>query len=338
MSDPAAPPVSSRDTPRFGTRERHQELGAAFQGQGEDYDRLRPGYPDQVLDAIVAALPGGAPSAAPGAPDVAAGAPDGALSAADSFAPGKARTAVDIGAGTGKLSLQLARRGLDVIALDPSRSMLDTAEEAYRASSAGDSDPGAPVGSFRTALASAEDTGLPESSADLVTVAQAWHWFDTEAAGAEIARILRPGGVLALLWNSLDVQIPWVHRYSRIMHAGDVYRDDFTPPITPHFTLRERIVEHWEDPRTTQELIDLARTRSYVITAPPERREKVLANLDWYLHEHLGHAPGSEVGMPYRTDLFLFGADAGSARAAASAPVAATAPDAADADSGAEDA
>jgi SAM-dependent methyltransferase len=225
-----------------------------------------------------------------------------------------------------------------VIALDPSRSMLDTAEEAYRASSAGDSDPGAPVGSFRTALASAEDTGLPESSADLVTVAQAWHWFDTEAAGAEIARILRPGGVLALLWNSLDVQIPWVHRYSRIMHAGDVYRDDFTPPITPHFTLHERIVEHWEDPRTTQELIDLARTRSYVITAPPERREKVLANLDWYLHEHLGHAPGSEVGMPYRTDLFLFGADAGSARAAASALVAATAPDAADADSGAEDA
>ncbi|MCG7311185.1 class I SAM-dependent methyltransferase, partial [Brachybacterium sp. ACRRE] len=139
--------------------------------------------------------------------------------------------------------------------------------------------------------------------------AQAWHWFDTEAAGAEIARILRPGGVLALLWNSLDVQIPWVHRYSRIMHAGDVYRDDFSPPITPHFTLRERIVRHWEDPRTTHELIDLARTRSYVITAPPERREKVLANLDWYLHEHLGHTPGSEVGMPYRTDLFLFAAE-----------------------------
>lgn len=341
MSDTAVPPVSSRDSPRFGTRERHQELGAAFQGQGEDYDRLRPGYPEQVLDAIVVALPDGAAGAradAAGARDSALGALHAAPGAAPSSAPGVARTAVDIGAGTGKLSLQLARRGLDVIALDPSRSMLDTAEEAYRASSAEGADPDAPAGSLHTHLASAEDTGLPDSSADLVTVAQAWHWFDTEAAGAEIARILRPGGVLALLWNSLDVQIPWVHRYARIMHAGDVHRDDFTPPITPHFTLRERIVQHWEDPRTTHELIDLARTRSYVITAPPERREKVLANLDWYLHEQLGHAPGSVVGMPYRTDLFLFGADAGTARAATSSRDAATPPDAAGSDSRAKDA
>ncbi|MFE5776762.1 class I SAM-dependent methyltransferase [Brachybacterium sp. NPDC056505] len=302
MSDPAVPPVSSRDTPRFGTRERHRQLGAAFQGQGGDYNRLRPGYPPEVLDAILAALPSHDGEA--GAPK--AGTPAGAP---------RAHVAVDLGAGTGKLSLQLARRGLDVIAVDPSRSMLETAEQAYESmsSSADDpadpADPAVPVGSLRTLQASAEDTGLPDASADLVSVAQAWHWFDTEAAGAEIARILRPGGVLALLWNSLDVQIPWVHRYSRIMHAGDVYRDDFSPPITPHFALRERIVRHWEDPRTTHELIDLARTRSYVITASPERREKVLANLDWYLHEHLGHAPGSEVGMPYRTDLFLFEAE-----------------------------
>ena len=56
----------------------------------------------------------------------------------------------------------------------------------------------------------------------------------------------------------------------------------------------------------TQDVIDLARTRSYVITAPEERRQKVLANLDWYLHDHLGHARGARVGVPYRTDLFLY--------------------------------
>jgi SAM-dependent methyltransferase len=286
------PPVSSRDAPRFATRERHQELASAFQSQGGDYDRLRPGYPAAVLDAL-----------------------GGALSSEGSLSPGDGDV-VDLGAGTGKLSLQLVARGLDVTAVDPSRSMLETAERAlaratdeHGAAGPADAEPepsASAPGSLHTLVATAEDTGLPDASADLVTVAQAWHWFDTAAAGAEIARILRPGGVLALLWNSLDVQIPWVHRYSRIMHAGDVHRDDFTPPITPHFTLRERIVERWEDQRTTHELIDLARTRSYVITAPPERREKVLANLDWYLHEHLGHAPGSEVGMPYRTDLFLF--------------------------------
>ena len=54
------------------------------------------------------------------------------------------------------------------------------------------------------------------------------------------------------------------------------------------------------------DLVDLARTRSYVITAEEERREKVLANLDWYVHEHLGHGRGSTVGLPYRTDLFLY--------------------------------
>lgn len=164
----------------------------------------------------------------------------------------------------------------------------------------------AAAGPIRTHLASAEDTGLPAASADLVTAAQAWHWFEADRAAAEARRLLRPDGVLALLWNTLDVQIPWVHRYSRIMHAGDVQRDDFSPPMTGDFTLLERKVMRWEDPRTTGELIDLARTRSYVITASEATRAKVLANLDWYLHEHLGHERGAVVGLPYRTDLFLY--------------------------------
>ncbi|PWH06364.1 SAM-dependent methyltransferase [Brachybacterium endophyticum] len=275
MPDPAAsspgaiPPVSSRDTPRFRSVDQQRALAAAFQGQGADYDRLRPGYPAPVIDGLVEQLPDGA------------------------------RDVVDLGAGTGKLSVELVARGLGVTAVDPSSSMLDAARAAAEGTATSSS------GSFHTRVASAEDTGLPDDSADLVTVAQAWHWFDTEAACHEIARILRPGGLLALIWNSLDVQIPWVHRYSRIMHAGDVYRDDFTPPLGGLFHQRERVVHRWEDPRTTQELIDLARTRSYVITAAPERREKVLSNLDWYLHEHLEHERGSIVPLPYRTDLFV---------------------------------
>ncbi|MCG7311228.1 class I SAM-dependent methyltransferase, partial [Brachybacterium sp. ACRRE] len=124
MSDPAVPPVSSRDTPRFGTRERHRQLGAAFQGQGGDYDRLRPGYPPEVLDAIFAALP---------SHDGQAGTPKAGTPAGTPAGAPRSHVAVDLGAGTGKLSLQLARRGLDVIAVDPSRSMLETAEQAYAA-------------------------------------------------------------------------------------------------------------------------------------------------------------------------------------------------------------
>ncbi|WP_316249063.1 hypothetical protein [Brachybacterium sp. Z12] len=119
-------------------------------------------------------------------------------------------------------------------------------------------------------------------------------------------RLLADGGVLALVWNMLDVTIPWVHRLSRIMHAGDIHREDFLPTVGPELELTERSVHQWQDPMPTQDVIDLARTRSYVITAPEERRAKVLANLDWYLHEHLGHAPGDIVGVPYRTDLVLY--------------------------------
>ena len=266
---PPIPPISARDEPRFGSAERKRTLAGAFAGQGADYDRLRPGYPDAVLDAMLAPLAGSAPTL----------------------------RAIDLGAGTGKLSSALAERGLEVTAVDTSEAMLEVARARGRTIAAG---------SLSTHLARAEETGLPAASAELVTVAQAWHWFDAEEASAEVARLLAPGGVLALVWNMLDVTIPWVHRLSRIMHAGDIHREDFRPSTGPELELAERSVHHWEDPMPTGDVIDLARTRSYVITAPEERRQKVLANLDWYLHDHLGHARGARVGVPYRTDLFLY--------------------------------
>src|SRR5699024_1003552 len=61
---PPIPPISARDEPRFRDRARKQALAAAFEGQGEDYDRLRPGYPDAALDAMLAHVPvrsGGGP-------------------------------------------------------------------------------------------------------------------------------------------------------------------------------------------------------------------------------------------------------------------------------------
>ena len=277
---PPVPPISARDEPRFGSAARKSALASAFQEQGEDYDRLRPGYPDAVLDALLAAVP---------AP------------------PGPVVRAIDLGAGTGKLSWALVGRGLEVTAVDTSAAMLDTARRRGANGGPAEEPTGGPTeGTLTTHLAPAEETGLPARSAELVTVAQAWHWFDAEAASAEVVRLLAPGGVLALVWNMLDVTIPWVHRLSRIMHAGDIHREDFRPTVGAGLELTGRSVHQWEDPMPTQDVIDLARTRSYVITAPEERRAKVLSNLDWYLHEHLGHAPGSTVGVPYRTDVFLY--------------------------------
>ncbi|AXK46146.1 class I SAM-dependent methyltransferase [Brachybacterium saurashtrense] len=270
---PPIPPVSGRDEPRFGSAERKAALAGAFAAQGADYDRLRPGYPETVLEAMLA------PFAAP------------------------PRRAIDLGAGTGKLSRSLVERGLEVTAVDTSAAMLEVARGGGEVADG--------TGTLATRVAPAEATGLPAASAELVTVAQAWHWFDAQAASAEAVRLLAPGGVLALVWNMLDVTIPWVHRLSRIMHAGDIHREDFAPTVGPGLELAARSVHQWQDPMPTQDVIDLARTRSYVITAPEDRRQKVLANLDWYLHDHLGHARGAVVGVPYRTDLFLYRAVAG---------------------------
>jgi ubiquinone/menaquinone biosynthesis C-methylase UbiE len=236
--------------PRFTSSRQREQLAASFQGQGEEYDRLRPGYPEPVIDAILTT--------------------------------GHPTSAVDLGAGTGKLSCSLARRGLDVVAVDPSDSMLQVA--ATRWADGGAALPGA-AGSLRTQVGTAEATGLPDHGADLVTVAQAWHWFDPEAACAEITRVLRPCGVLGLLWNTLDVSVPWVHRLSRIMHAGDVHKEEFEPPMTEAFSLQRRVAHFWKQPMSTPDLVDLARTRSYVISAAPHVRDKVLANLDWYIHD-----------------------------------------------------
>ncbi|EYT49403.1 class I SAM-dependent methyltransferase [Brachybacterium muris] len=355
---PPVPPVSARNEPRFRSAERKSSLAEAFADQGEDYDRLRPGYPGPVIDAILSAAHAPAPAPGPAlATDRAAGTPDPASTtpAPSSTTPDSASTAldhvtsagplrvVDLGAGTGKLSWALVDGGCAVTAVDTSEAMLETARRrgpsatsaapacsdaavpsaAQLTTQAGPSaaqlttqasssaaqlttQASSSAAQLTTHVARAESTGLPAAGADLVTVAQAWHWFDAPATTAEVARLLAPGGVLALVWNTMDVTIPWVHRLSRIMHAGDVQREDFLPTVGPELALVDRVVHRWEDPLPTHDLIDLARTRSYVITATEERRQKVLANLDWYLHEHLGHAPGSVVGLPYRTDLFVY--------------------------------
>ncbi|MDI3242649.1 class I SAM-dependent methyltransferase [Arthrobacter sp. AL08] len=206
---------------------------------------------------------------------------------ADWLIPGGAADAADLGAGTGKFTALLVGRGLRTAAVDPSADMLEQLRRAL---------PGV------TAVeGTAERTGLPDSAFDVVTVAQAWHWCDPLLASTEIARILRPHGVLGLIWNQLDTSVPWVHRLSRIMHAGDVHKPHFTPPLGPEFTGLESHLTRWEDPVRGADILALAKSRSYYLAAGQATRTKVLGNLDWYLHEHLGHQGDEVIPLPYLT-------------------------------------
>ncbi len=100
---------------------------------------------------------------------------------------GAAGTVVDLGAGTGLLALPLAGRGIAVRAVEPASAMLEVLREGAR---------GLPVDPVHAA---AEETGLPDGAATLVLVADALHWIEPEAAGREAARLLAPGGAVAVV-------------------------------------------------------------------------------------------------------------------------------------------
>lgn len=260
------PPISKKHQPKFLTPERKAQLAEAFLKLGPSYDQLRPGYPAAILQHLLQTCQ---------------------LAGIEAHGVEIA----DLGAGTGKLSRALAEFGFTVNAVDPSAKMLAQIP---------------PHPKLKPIQASAEQSTLPAASQHLVTAAQAWHWFDPAAVNTEVLRILRPGGYLALLWNNLDVSIPWVHRYSRIAHAGDVLKADHNPLVEPRLMKISQHIHHWEDEREIEDFVQLALTRSHGATASKQRQAKILDNLRWYLYEHLGHPPNSTLKMPYRTDLYIY--------------------------------
>ncbi len=157
-----------------------------FDAWAGDYDRYRPTYPDELFDVIAQRLP------IPRQPQV-----------------------VDLGAGTGRASLAMAERGWRVTAVEPGKPMLD--QLRGRAANQGLL--------ISTVQATAEETGLDLASADLVTAAQAFHWFDKDRALGEAARILKPSGGLALFWNVRDAErSPFLADYGELLR--DITNDD----------------------------------------------------------------------------------------------------------------
>jgi SAM-dependent methyltransferase len=167
----------------------------------------------------------------------------------------------DLGAGTGILSRQLRGLRHDVVAVEP--------DDLMRARLVAAS-PGV------TALAgAAEDIPLPDSSVDAVVAGQAYHWFDPARAHEEVARVLRPGGTFAVLWNDPDPATPWTVRFAEIIDGpGDDDRSvtDFGDRFGPAATAAFRH-EIW---RTPDELVAMATTRSPYLVGDPARRRELL--------------------------------------------------------------
>jgi SAM-dependent methyltransferase len=172
-------------------------------------------------------------------------------------APGHPVRVLDLASGTGRLGQTAAELGHDVVAVEP--------DDAMRAKAV------ARIGAERVFAGTAEAIPLPDSSVDAVTVGTAWHWFNPDTAPAEIARVLRPGGLLSVAWNLRDDRVPWVAEFDDIVDGQDrVLRTKevrFDLPV-PYF----RDTEHAEIAQTVvlprDGLVGLARSMSYVRLRP----------------------------------------------------------------------
>lgn len=218
--------------------------------------------------------------------------PEYPIEAVQWLLPDGPRQVADVGAGTGKLTAVLQAAGHEVTAVDPDEKMLAALTARY---------PGTP-----TLVGTGESLPLPDGSVDAVTFGQAWHWVDPALASAEAARVLRPGGVLALLWNIRDETVPWVKELGEVMHPSnaEIMISADAVVVAPPFGPAEHTTMTWSTAFDVDGLLDLAASRSYVITATPERRIEIMDGVR-ALAEREADADGRVV-MPYRTHVFRY--------------------------------
>ena len=195
---------------------------------------------------------------------------------------------LDLGAGTGKLTRTLAALGYETYAVEPDDAMREVLQEASP--------------STRALLGSAEAIPLPAASVDAVVVAQAWHWFDHARAAAEVMRVVRPGGYVALLYNIRDERVPWVARFAgatgeRFGAASEPLEFDGVRRTPGFGAVENREFEHVER-LEVDDLVALAQSFSFVALLPGDERREVLATV-----EEIGRgAAGAEgiIDLPYR--------------------------------------
>jgi SAM-dependent methyltransferase len=217
-------------------------------------------------------------------PDYAADAIRWCLSGADR----RVVDALDLGAGTGAVTAGLVAAGVSVVAVEPDGAMLAELRRMQ---------PGVPA-----ALGRAEAIPLRDQAVDAVVVGTAFHWFDAGRALVEIARVLRPGGVLALLDNSDDSSAPWVaelREAARSSVSSPPEDFDWAPsfpgfgPVTvARFPHRHR--------RTAESLTATIGTHSHTLVISSAERTELLTRVRQLLESYAETAQG-EFDYPLTT-------------------------------------
>jgi SAM-dependent methyltransferase len=207
------------------------------------------------------------------------------------------RVVLDLAAGTGKLTRQLVPFGARLVAVEP--------VEAMRATLATN------LPHVLALAGRAEAIPLAGGAVDAAVVAQAFHWFDPEAALAELRRVLRPDGRLGVIYNVRDETFPLMAEFTRIFqpHRGDTPSHETTAwrrafEQTTLFTPLEKMTVPHRHRLSRQGVVDRVLSISFIAELPEEERvavtDEVLAALD----RDPDTRGKQEVSLPYRTDVY----------------------------------
>ena len=207
---------------------------------------------------------------------------------------GPGRTVLDVAAGTGKLTRELVPSGATVIAVEPVPAMRTTLERVVPAA--------------RVLSGTAEALPLSDGSADAITVAQAFHWFDGPAAVAEFHRVLRPLGMFGLIWNRRLVDEP-IHREVRKIidpHHRDSpshYRGEWRRPVADAglFVAAGEIEVPSEQLLDACEFVDRFTSISYIAALPDRDRESVVERL-----RAVAADAGKPIRLGYITEAYVY--------------------------------
>lgn len=218
----------------------HESAAKGFAAAADAYERGRPTYSSEAVERLIAEL---------------------------RIGPGQ--RVLDLAAGTGKLTRQIAPSGADIVAVEP----IDEMRAKLTASLPGvEAIPGV-----------AEDIPLPNHSVDAVVVGQAFHWFDGIRAVSDIRRVLRPGGAVGMIWQARDASVPWVARLNELVdriddghprYRTEQWRDAFD--LTALFEPIEAATYAYIQRGDVETIVDRVASISYVAALPAAERAPYL--------------------------------------------------------------
>ncbi|MEZ5865533.1 MAG: class I SAM-dependent methyltransferase [Geminicoccaceae bacterium] len=209
------------------------------------------------------------------------------------------RKALEVGAGTGKFIPTLQQTGCAIMALEPIAEMREQLVRAFP--------------DVRALAGTADSIPLPDSAVDAVVCAQAFHWFATPEAVAEMRRVLVPGGVLGLIWNVRDEDVAWVAALSAITdrREGDTpryrtgaWRAAFPAPGLAF--IGERQVRNAHVGSAADVVLKRTLSVSFIAGLPADERAEVEREVRALISRTPELAGDKDVAFPYRTSMYAY--------------------------------